>query len=194
MYAFAVCSLLLMIAVAFGVGGVSGGLRKWVTYISPWYRFGDFILGAVTGYYFLNSQRRLKQSTYTVVEIITIVLVAIQVHCYDRGLAPQSNWSLSLFWLPTSLVLVYILSRERGLISSVFSRCRPLIWIGNISGDAFLIHQIAIKMCEMVTDNTVILTVVSFLITIIGVYLWRLLYETMKLWVPNPSTQDESSL
>jgi peptidoglycan/LPS O-acetylase OafA/YrhL len=91
----------------------------------------------------------------------------------------------SLFWLPTSVLCVYLFAVNRGLISRGLSKSKALIWIGNISGEAFLIHQICIKAVEYLTKNKWIVAVVAFIITLIATVVWRWLYGKVQLRLLN---------
>lgn len=184
-FTIVVAGLLIIVAAILDIGqqyfGWTSGFLKWVTYISPIYRFGDFALGSVAGYYFLMNKVRPKKTVYTLIEILTITVMIIQIIIYDGGLH-TSNWMLSLFWLPTSLILVYLFARNGGILSTYFSRCNFFVWIGNISGEAFLIHQIVIKAAEIFIKNIYILTVVAFIVTIVSAYVWNFMFKRRKIW------------
>lgn len=53
------------------------------------------------------------------------------------------------------------------------SRNKALVWIGNISGEAFLIHQICIKAVEVVTNHKWIVAGISFVLTLICTAIWH---------------------
>lgn len=176
-------ALMILITIILGIGkqnwGWTSAFQKWVTYISPFYREGDFIIGLVAGYIFMRSNNSRREVKYTVAEIVVIILMCIQVVLYNGGVLHATNWMLTLFWLPTSTLCVYLFAVNKGVISRVLSKSKMLISIGNISGEAFLIHQICIKAAEVITNNKWIVAVIAFIVTLIAIAVWRWLYKTV---------------
>jgi peptidoglycan/LPS O-acetylase OafA/YrhL len=64
-------------------------------------------------------------------------VLAAQIYIYSRG-DHAMNWILTLFWLPTSCVLIYTFALRSGVLSKNLSKSKFLAWIGDISGEAFL--------------------------------------------------------
>ena len=112
-----------------------------------------------------------------------------QVIIYDSDMSRATNWTLTLFWLPTSILCVYLFAVNKGLISKVLSKSKVLVLIGNISGEAFLIHQICIKATEYLTKNKWIVAVVAFVVTLIATVVWRWLYSKVQLQVTNKNAK-----
>ena len=168
---------MLFAAVLLGLGnriwGWTSGFLKWFAYISPFYRAGDFVIGLVVGYLYIQSRNRGRAAWYTAAELTVIVLMVIQVGLYDRGSVRGNNWALTLFWLPTSILFVFLFAEQRGALSRLLTRSRVLIWIGDISAEAFLIHQICIKAAEVLTKNRWAVAVIAFAATLLGTVIWR---------------------
>lgn len=99
---------------------------------------------------------------------------------YSSGRIQANNWMLSLFWLPMSVICIFLFALKRGVVSMALSRSKGLVWIGNISGEAFLIHQICIKAAEVVTKNKWVVTVISFTATMVATIVWRWLCKTIR--------------
>lgn len=177
-----ILSLMVVISALLGIGqrifDWNDDFLKWAAYISPAYRLGDFAMGAVSACFFLLNNDFKKRYIYTIIETGVLLLLFIQIMIYNNGLHTL-NWMLSLFWLPSSLILIYVFARNRGYISRLLSKCRFFVWIGNLSGEAFLIHQIVIKAGETIIDNKIILTVITLGLTILGVYIWKILYKNI---------------
>lgn len=172
--------LMVGIAIILGMGhrnlGWTNALLKWVVYICPLYRTGDFIIGLVAGYMYIcmyNTQNLWGEVWHTAAEIVIMVLMTIQVMIYSSGTVHAINWMLTLFWLPTSIFCVYLFAENKGAVSRVLSKNKVLIWIGNISGEAFLIHQICIKAAEYITKDKWIVAVIAFSATLICTVIWR---------------------
>ena len=165
----------VLLGIAHTKFGISNSFIKWFVYICPLYRFGDFVLGIVLGYIYLLPKKKQSRRVYTIIEFVAILIIILQIVIYGSGVIKATNWILTLFWLPSSLLLVYFFAVNIGMISRWLCKCKLLIWIGNISGDAFLIHQICIKMTEVLTKNKLIIAPVAFVLTIICTVIWRLL-------------------
>lgn len=168
--------LMVIVAIILGIGqqifGWTNAFLKWVVYICPLYRAGDFIIGLVAGYVFVTHKFAWGGVRCTIAEIIIIALMMVQVVIYGSGAMP-TNWSLTLFWLPTSIICVYLFAVNKGIISRILSKSKALVWIGDISGEAFLIHQICIKAAEYITDNKWFVAIIAFLATLIGIVIWK---------------------
>lgn len=180
--------LVISVAVILDIGKESFGWTtdfiKWMIYIFPVYRAGDFVVGVAAGYYFLERQEsRLDNSVNlkdTGIEIGVIILMAFQIFLYENGFR-HTNWTLSLFWLPVSVAIVLIFARCQGMISTKIGESRVFVWLGGISGEAFLIHQITIKAIGMGIENKILLTIVSLFLTIFAVTIWRKAQNIYKL-------------
>ena len=172
--------LMVAVSIVLGIGyhflGWQDAVLKYITYISPVYRLGDFIVGLVAGYFFVSNRKKANSKLYTVIEILIVVILIVQIYLYDGGLFKASYLKFSLFWLPASVLLVYFYACNNGLVSRLLSKCKVLVWLGNISAEAFLIHQICIKAAEYVTKNKVIIALIAFPLTILGTVIWRFIY------------------
>lgn len=173
--------LMILIAVILGIGrcnlGWSNEFLKWVTYISPFYRVGDFIIGLVAGYIFVSRREEKSKTVYSVLEIEVAILIILQVIIYDRGVIQAANWMFSLFWLPTSVMFIYLSAVNKGILSRFLSKSDILVWIGNISADAFLIHHICIKAAEMMTEDKIFVAIIGLLLTMGCTMIWRWTYR-----------------
>lgn len=176
-------ALMVLVAIILGIGkntwGWTNAIIKWIVYICPLYRAGDFIIGLVAGYIFLSIKKAEAEIHYSIAEILVILLMIAQVILYDSDVSRATNWTLALFWLPTSVLCIYLFAVNRGLISRVLSKSKALVWIGNISGEAFLIHQICIKATEYITKNKWFVAIISFCLTVIGTVIWRYIIKNV---------------
>ena len=172
-----VIGLMILLAIILGIGQQkldwTNAVIKWVVYICPLYRAGDFTIGLIAGYVFVMFKNSWGRVSHTAAEIVVIVLMAIQVMIYDSGTVYATNWSLTLFWLPTSVICIYLFAVNKGVLSRALTKNTLLVWIGNISGEAFLIHQICIKAAEFITKDKWLVAVISFSTTLICTVIWR---------------------
>ena len=173
----ATLGLMVFTAAVLGIGQSSYGLTrdivKWIVYICPLYRAGDFIIGLAAGYVFVSCEKLRKETRYTIAEIAVIALMITQVVLYNKNILQAANWSLTLFWLPTSVFCVYLFAVNKGAVSRALSKSRVLIWIGNNSAEAFLIHQICIKAVQYLTKNKWLVSVFALALTLTGAVVWR---------------------
>lgn len=169
--------------------GRENGLKedyiKWITYIFPVYRSEDFLVGCICGYLFLTEQEKLKRYNTTFFEFVIIVIITMQIIAYNSNRI-DSVIAFSLFWIITSSLIVFLFALEKGRISCCLTKSKVLLWIGNVSGEAFLIHQIIIKTVEHFVLLKALVFIIAFPLTLFFTYMWRKLfvYKT-KLFIKN---------
>lgn len=156
----------------------------WLTYISPFYRILEFFTGAALGWLYCHrdSERKGSAVLMTVGELLTAALfvgVILVFHKMETAGGYDGLCYTALF-TPVSVLLVMVFAGSRGYFMKVLDN--PfLLWLGNLSGSAFLIHQIVIRWLRMVlggfdTGNyeTAIVTALGFFITacLVEGFLW----------------------
>lgn len=156
---------------------------KWIVYICPVYRAGDFIIGLVAGYIFLTNRQTRGGGgiQHSISEILVVILMIAQVIIYNSNVSQATNWTLTLFWLPTSVLCIYLFAVNKGIVSRTLSKGKTLVWIGNISGETFLIHQICIKAVEYLTKNKWNVAIIAFAITLVATMVWRWLQRKVQM-------------
>lgn len=170
---------MIAIAALLGIGKTSwgwpSGIIKWIIYICPLYRAGDFIIGLIAGYFFIT--RSTSTGTrHTAAQIAVVLAIAAQYFIY-HAVSGHGNWMLTLFWLPGSVLCIYLFAENNGLVSEILTKSKVLIGIGNISAEAFLIHQICVKMSEYITKNKWVAALIAAIATVIATLIWRWLYD-----------------
>lgn len=118
-------------------------VKKWLVYINPFFRSIDFTIGSCAGLIIKNccvskSFRKISGVLFLVLSAYSIVLFGI--------LKTNENfiWLIySLIYTPAIFFGLLNLGSNEGSLSKILS-FKPFVWIGNISGYAFLIHQMAI--------------------------------------------------
>ena len=171
---------------------IENGFIKWLTYICPAFRTGDFFLGILFGllitintdklYYQKRKDENLKRNIiYTLLELSWIGLIVFQLTIQNRGLVPDMI-RFCVYWTDISILGIGLFYNARdckigcvywggGIISALF-RSKPLVLLGNISTQTFLVHQMVIHLCKFVIKNIVVLTFVSLIVTIIMSIIW----------------------
>lgn len=142
----AVWSIILVISMQFAIGMISSiyfssDFCYYITYICPIYRAGDFIIGCNLGYIFLVcSNFQMRSISWTFYEILILLLVTIGLFLSIQ----LSDFYLSAIILTFgSSGLVYCFAANQGYLSNLFQN-KFLTFIGDISGEGFLVHQILI--------------------------------------------------
>lgn len=124
--------------------GLDGKLFKYITYICPLYRLGDFIIGCNIGFIFVNSKmKKISKFKSTILEILCLIICIFaiifskqQQNIYWlRGLSEN----LTIIYIPISIMLILLFINCNGILTKLLNN-RFLIYIGNISAYTFLIH------------------------------------------------------
>lgn len=147
---------------------------NWFTYIFPIYRAGDFFAGACIGYIFLNERVKADSGKFkaTVMEVLSVLFFA-GICAAGKYVALPKCLKYSVLFLPGSILLVYILAKEKGVISSFLS-LKPVVELGNLSIYTFLIHQVIINYVWIVCDNKYLVAFISFVVTIALAFAYKL--------------------
>ncbi len=152
---------------------IDSDLTKWFTYIFPVYRCWDMFMGMFLGkLYCWTVDDKPHNRVFTLLEAVLFVLWGVQIYLYRKGYLIPNAFRFSIYWMPTSLLAVYIFAKKGGLITKLLTN-RFVVFVGNVSGIAFLVHQIIIGVAEMVFKNTWIITIVAFSVTLIASYVYK---------------------
>lgn len=152
--------------------GISRDVIKWITYICPFYRLGDVVIGAFLGYLFVVTGRKERSKKFSYIyTIFVFVLLVLQLWAYEKTPIPRAM-VFDMYWLPISMAFVWIFAKWGEVSKNILSQV--LFYIGNVSGYAFLIHQIIIKGVGAFVSNKILLVIVAFLLTVIctEIYIW----------------------
>lgn len=163
-------------------GFISQDFTKWITYVFPLYRCSDMFMGMMLGKIYCNSEnkgKREKSKLFSALEIFLIILWFFQIILYRKGLFIPSAFRYSVFWIPSSLLTVYLFAMNEGFVTRVLTN-KAIILIGNITGIAFLIHQIIIGIVEIKVDNPALITILSFVSTILISYVYQTAEEKLR--------------
>lgn len=171
----------------------------WFAYIFPLSRLEDFVIGCNLGYIFIHSQKdhvkEAKHRGLTWLEIGIIVIIAVQWVAYvllvnipekvDPSLSANHWWSLTVLWTITSCALVYVFALNQGYISKLLTN-KVVLFIGNFSANAFLIHQMVYRYLNTLENKlfgdtyNYINIFVCFILTMISAYVWEKIMVAIK--------------
>jgi peptidoglycan/LPS O-acetylase OafA/YrhL len=127
----------------------------WVMYRFPVFRLGDFYIGVVLGKYYQQKQlagisRRIYPVKLELMDTVSEILTAVVTVCicsWLNGKLAQTVVGTAQDMTPIYIVLsalwIYLFARRAGLITKLLSN-KPLIYLGNISADCYLIHYVVI--------------------------------------------------
>ncbi|MBQ1628181.1 MAG: acyltransferase [Treponema sp.] len=154
---------------------VSDNFTKWFTYIFPLYRLGDFMIGCCLGHIFVENLISLNKIMASILELFSIAFIILSLYIYIGKLTVLSEpcFCHTVLFIPGSVFFVFSFAQNKGLISKLITTSPQLIWLGNISAYAFLIHQLVIRYTEFLytkltatTMNMYIKIIFTFTVTI----------------------------
>lgn len=123
---------------------------KWITYVFPVYRFGDFLIGCCLAYLYMNNEFNISKFRITIFEIITVFLILITVLIYQNQfwILGKEQFRYTVLFLPVAACLVMLFALKKGYITNILT-CKALVHVGNISSVTFMVHQVIIKYYEI---------------------------------------------
>ncbi len=181
---FAAQALLAFASCYFPWNGMYEGdsFVAWFTYIFPVSRLVDFIIGCNLGYVFLRSRKNLesrKNTLYSLMEIILGCMLLAAFVLFNAGFVKKMEWARVTIWVIPACISVVLFTLKKGIFTRMFTN-RFFVYLGNISAVTFLVHQLAIKVVQLLTKdiggknyskNPMVLTAVFLLVIVIS-QLW----------------------
>lgn len=161
---------------------ISDNLIKYITYICPLYRLGDFYIGCILGRVFLLNNRKYKSKVlFSVMEALVLIEIPILWYIYVNqiGILGTESFKYSLLYILNAVVIIYFFSYELGIFSRIL-RSKSILLLADLSAYCFLIHQCVIICVKQyfplfVTQNKYYVTLVSLCITILLSYLYKII-------------------
>ena len=113
-------------------------------YRFPPARIGEYVCGMMLGFLIRDLQPRLKPKP-----ALTWVFTALEVFClvfWVMSLPHAGNYWRNhiISWLKPNMLLLAVFGFGMGWVSRLF-RCRPLVALGNLGFECFLIHMIVVN-------------------------------------------------
>ena len=168
----------------------------WFIYIFPLSRLEDFILGCNLGYLFLQTDKeKVNANLMTILEgFVMLILVVIIRYNHIKIYAPRAVggpsgtdcwWRNVIIFTASTCLLVYLFAINKGAYSRLLTN-KTLIWLGDLSAYAFLIHQPVMRYVRRAIvkvpyrPHYFAVGVISFAITIALSVLWRKIISASK--------------
>lgn len=173
-------------------------LTHWIVYEFPLTRVIDYIGGMCFGYMFVS--REIKGKTSNIVQksiielllllymilsnLVYIVIINKTINVYLR----PDRWFIYVdLFSVAACVLVYFIALNEGYVSKVLST-RPLVYLGTVSGSAFLIHRVILRYALGLGNflhlpSKLIYFIeftVCFIITLVSSQIWIIIEQNMK--------------
>ena len=129
------------------------GFAKWIAYICPITRLIDFIIGSLLGYLYIikkeDKNEGVKNSNYSLIGVFLIIGVCILftlTNSTDSDLYhPELWWHYTVIFTVPNSIFIWSIALENNILNKILTSS-PLVFVGNLSADAFLIHQIVIRV------------------------------------------------
>ena len=160
---------------------------KWATYINPFYRILDFSMGVMLGWLFLRRPEAdaKNQKWVHVLEFLALAAFILQEYAYLPIKENYMGIGYNVYFTLSSLLIVWVFAVSGGIVTKILNN-KILLWIGNLSGYMFLIHQVVIRGLKMYTGkslsgNVYLLYIIigTFVISVIGAYIYIYLEKTV---------------
>ncbi len=168
---------------------------KWITYCHPIFRLGDFAIGVFLASIYFNrkivimSEQPISKLLGSLLEIIAIALNVI-VCVYNANAPENTIWfTYTSLFIPSTVLLIFVFSLNIGIVSELLSN-KLTFWLAAISPYAFLIHRLVINYFHSFTKHIIhydhvslLLITISFVITVIAVYIYQYLEKAVMLMI-----------
>jgi peptidoglycan/LPS O-acetylase OafA/YrhL len=121
-------------------------LSWWLVYISPYFRLGDFAIGAIAGFAFLAAPRPptppgAASTRATGQEVLSLVLLVL---VYRFRELTYDTVQIGLLYLPPIVFVIFVFARQAGHVSRALSG-RAFRHLGEISYSIYMLHFLVIS-------------------------------------------------
>jgi peptidoglycan/LPS O-acetylase OafA/YrhL len=160
----------------------------WFFYIFPPTRLLDFIVGMQASYLLYNRKGTLRQSIVTAAELAIFALIVLSVYVLtdirQLGILQGVLSRDVLIFMPTSVVIVCLISFGCGLFGRLFSTT-AFNYIGDMSMYVFLIHNVMLKYAHILLGyfadpvSPWLLMICGVLVTAAAVYIYKMIERSI---------------
>lgn len=157
------------------------GLNKqfWL-YVFPLARIPEYFIGIVVGIYFRENKK--TKSKYTILELITLSLVISTILGCVLKIIPE-YLSKGVIWIIPNILIIYVFAFEQGFVSKML-KYKILVKLGDLTMEAFLIHQVIIKYVYLIIGyNNINKYSVLIFILIVTIIISYVIYESNRKYL-----------
>lgn len=159
---------------------ISDNFYKWVTYILPLSRAGDFLVGSILGCIFIKRNREANTNGFaaTILEMAAFgaSVFSLRYHATQFNI----SWtSFALWYLPPAVLLVYSFAMNKGVFARLLTN-KVTVWLGDISSYGFLFHQVIIRSLRIIIPrfieadlSKVTHAIIAFVLTVIASAIYK---------------------
>jgi len=144
-----------------GVQNHEDSFVRWLLYVSPYLRIGEFVLGAMTAQLYIVLQRRdVTRGENTLggamfwAAVLSVLLVTYLEYSPDVPTTIFRKMSTNFALAPSVALLVFCAARYRGAASRLLTS-RPAIALGEASYSIYLVHSIVLISAVKLTGSAV---------------------------------------
>ena len=204
-YIFLVILILLQAIIPYCIyifqsqGLVSFRFTEWFVYIFPLSRLLDFCIGCNLGFTFLKKKTPLLNEVWATLMaglvfclFVFAMLISLYSYYYPQMLDSTAGrecwWRLVVIYTIPAGALVYLSASNTGILNKLLS-FSVLQLVGNLSGYAFLIHQVVIKYLWKISYKVCgeihfyIVAITAFVLTIVFSYYWNQIAKGKKGYI-----------
>lgn len=183
-------AVILVFMAAFGMitpriaAAISAPSVPYFTYNSPLFRIFDFSLGIFLGKYYLTFKSEGKTLGDGVSVGVGLAAVACGLACTFGYPYLHDGIRNNLIYIPGSVLAITFCAFSSEKIQKLIA-CKPLVWLGNVSGYAFLIHNNILEIFRYILNllefkygysrtatETVIWIILTFTFTVLATQLY----------------------
>lgn len=159
---------------------------KWIGYVCPVTRLGDFAVGCNLYYIFDNSKKEMSSTKATVYEILAILVTGISQVLFYFNAKKEIQDSMLYLYIPVSMLCVYLFTVKRGFFTGILSN-KLLIGIGDLSNYAFLLHRPTMDLLYGVIKsgglNHRVYDIIIFTLSTLIALLLSWLYSKLRVYI-----------
>ncbi len=159
---------------------ISDDLVKYITYICPLYRIGDFAVGMILGCIYISRNIDNNEIFNGIMQLIAVMMIPVLIYIYKQqiGLFGDDSFRYSLLYLLDAALLVYYMCRN-GFIAKLLSM-KAFVFLGDLSSVMFLLHQLIYRYLVLYVYskhiNVLLLrSMITLVMTIIISYAYKLI-------------------
>lgn len=156
-------------------------LKKWFVYINPLFRSLDFAIGCCAGSFVKKYRINKKTADVSGLLFILFSIASVSIFALLKTNEDYIAFVYSLIYVPGVFMGLISLSCDCSFLSKALS-LKDITRLGDISGYAFLIHQMAIWYVGLMVSKfncmkyigAGIKVMVAFIVTILGAIIYEL--------------------